>query len=104
VVALGVGATFGFMALSAYKSAEDACPTKAGCSPDAMDQRDKAGTRANIANVGIGLGIVGIGTAAVLLLTSSSSAPAQEKAQSRGFRLEPLVGPQFGGAGIRGQF
>ncbi|HQP38020.1 MAG TPA: hypothetical protein PLI95_22710, partial [Polyangiaceae bacterium] len=78
VVALGVGATFGFMALSAYKSAEDACPTKAGCSPDAMDQRDKAGTRANIANVGIGLGIVGIGTAAVLLLTSSSSAPAQE--------------------------
>ncbi len=104
VVALGVGATFGFLALSAYGDAEDACPSKTGCSADAIDKRDTAGSRATIANVGIGLGIVGIGTAAVLLLTSSSSAPVQEKAQSRGFRLEPLVGPQFGGAGIRGLF
>lgn len=104
VVALGVGATFGFMALSAYGDAEDACPSKAGCSADAIDKRETAGSRANIANIGIGLGIVGIGTAAVLLLTSSSGAPVQEKAQSRGFRLEPLVGPQFGGAGIRGRF
>lgn len=72
VVALGAGTVFAFLARSAYDDAKSECPTRTGCSERAMDLRDKAQTRANFANIGIGAGIVGIGVATVLLVTRPS--------------------------------
>ena len=63
--------------------------------------------RANIANVGVGLGIVGIGVATVMLITSGSSeAPrsqaAQRRPQLRSTAFEPLVGRDVYGLSFRG--
>jgi len=106
VVALGVGTAFGFMARSAYSDAEDACPSTTGCSKEAMDLRDKAETRANIANIGVGVGLVGIGVAAVLLLTQSSGKPASATAPHRsgfaGVRVSPFVSSSSAGMALSG--
>jgi hypothetical protein len=103
IVATGVGAAFGMMALSAHKDAEALCPSYKGCSDAALDKRDQAGTRATIANVGIGLGLVGIGVGTYLLLASGSGkdAAAPEKA---GLVWEPVVGRGGAGAAVSGRF
>ncbi|MBK7581900.1 MAG: hypothetical protein IPI67_17035 [Myxococcales bacterium] len=104
VVALGVGTAFAFMAKSAYDDAEGKCPTKTGCGKDAVDLRDKAETRANIANIGVGLGIVGIGVGAVLLLTHSPGKRERPPA-SAGFhslRVSPFASGTSAGVAISG--
>jgi tetratricopeptide (TPR) repeat protein len=73
IVALGVGATFGILARSSYRDAEAACPSHVDCSPHAMDLRDQAGTRARVADVGIGIGLVGVAVGVVLIVTHSGS-------------------------------
>ncbi len=106
VAALAVGSVFGVMALGSYGKAEDACPSHQGCDSAATDNRDKAGTQANIANVGIGLGIVGIGVSAVLLLTGggdSAASAAPAAAPRPGVRVTAggsasHVGFDFGGS------
>jgi hypothetical protein len=88
VVALGVGTAFAFMARSAYKDAESACPTHKGCSSSAMDSRNKADTRANIANIGVGLGLVGVAAGVVLLVTHDSGSEKQARSP---LRVSPYV-------------
>lgn len=73
VVALGVGTAFAFLSKSTYNSANSLCPSHTGCSNAAMDKRRQATTQANVANVALPLGVVGIGVGVVLLLTGSSS-------------------------------
>jgi hypothetical protein len=72
---VAAGSAFGVLALSSYKTADQACPTHTGCSSDAMADRHRADTQATIANIGVGVGLVGIGVSAVLLLTSGSTRP-----------------------------
>lgn len=104
VVALGVGSVFALMASSAYSDAEDACPTRQGCSQEAIDLRDKAETRANIANVGIGVGVVGIAIGAVLLLTSrgGSEKSAHSAPRHRTLELVPVVSDTHAGIYLNG--
>lgn len=97
---LAVGGTFGALALSDYAAAKDDCPTRTNCSPDAMTQRDRAGTRANIANVGIGLGLVAVGVSVVLLLTQKGHPTAA--AQSLPF--EPTLARSGAGLSFREAF
>lgn len=101
VIGVGVGATFGWMAISAYDDAEQMCPTHAGCSADAMDKRDSANGLATISNVATGLGLVGVGAGVVLLLTSGSGG---SDSSAHGVRVEPTAGTGAAGAMIRGTF
>lgn len=101
LAALGVGTAFAFMAKSSYDDAESQCPTRTGCSSAALDQRDKAETRANIANVGIGLGVAGVGVAAVLLLTQPSEPPRRESG-FRSVRVSPFVSRGSAGLSLTG--
>lgn len=103
VAALAVGSVFGVMALGSYGKADDACPSHQGCSSTAIDDRDRAGTQANIANVGIGLGVVGIGVGAVLLLTGAGSSAASPTAQ-RYPHLAAAASPRHVGLDISGSF
>jgi hypothetical protein len=100
VAVAATGGVFGVLALSAYSSADKACPTHTACSADAMTDRRHADTRATIANVGVGVGIVGIGVGTFLLLTSSSK-PAKESPHAR---VEPTADPHGAGLQLTGAF
>jgi hypothetical protein len=76
LVALGVGAAFGALAASAYSDADSACPAHVHCSASALDSREKAGNRATVANVGVGVGIVATGFGLYWLLTHGEPADA----------------------------
>jgi hypothetical protein len=84
VVALGVGTAFGIRALSKKADSDEECPTDTTCSEDGVTYNDQAKTAAWIANIGIGVGLVGIGVGTYLILTSggreersASSRPAR---------------------------
>lgn len=100
LVLTGVGVFFGLSALSTYKDADSACPKHVGCSQDAADKVDSAKTKANIANVGVGLGVVGLAVGTYLVLSASGS--SSEKTGS--IRVAPAVGPSYGGAAMGGTF
>ena len=72
VVALGVGTYFGARALSAWGSRKDHCPSNV-CDLDAVFYGDDAKRYGNFANVGLGIGLVGLGVGTYLLVTAPSS-------------------------------
>ena len=72
VVGLGVGTYFGARALSAWGSRKDQC-TSAGCDASAVSFGDDAKRYGNFANVGLGIGLVGVGIGTYLLVTAPSS-------------------------------
>jgi hypothetical protein len=75
LVALSVGTVFGLSSLDAYDDAEKACPTHEGCSETARDSREEAETKAWIANISLGAGILATGVGAWLVLGSTGEKP-----------------------------
>lgn len=108
LVATAVGATFGALALSSYADAEKKCQTHTACSDDAMTTRERAGTRATIANVGIGVGVIALATSGVLLLTSDgetrNATARPNKPRPARLGLEPVIGNGSGGLSLTGAF
>jgi hypothetical protein len=106
VVGIGVGATFGVLALGSYKDADKQCPEHHACSADAMQLRSTADTQAWIANIGVGAGIVGLGIAAVLGVSGSGSSSAAATPARRAMggvsSVEPLIGPGVVGVALGG--
>lgn len=108
-VAGGVGAaglaTFaiaGSMARSQYATLSDEC---GGPCPAARQADIDAGRRSQtIANVGLAIGAVGLGTGTVLFLLSRPKAPeaSTEPPSVAGFKAEVLAGPSW--LGLRGTF
>lgn len=107
--ALVTGGVFGALALSDYGKADDACPTHKGCSADAIDSRDAAGTKAWVANGGVGLGLV-LGAVGTYLLvsgpSSSGSSSARVSPPSRFSASAPslLLTPSGAAASFGGSF
>jgi hypothetical protein len=82
-VAGGVGAAgvltfgiFGLMSRSNYSDLEEGC-TNTSCPPHLVDARDSGRTQQTVANVGLAVGVIGLGTGAVLYYLSG-----REKAQT----------------------
>jgi hypothetical protein len=106
-VAGGVGlaglATFGVLGVmndSKFSDLESACPNNR-CPPDQQDNIDQGKLYQTIANVGLGVGVIGLGASAVLFLLSSDG-PEQPQAA---FFVKPesiSVGP--GSIQVRGRF
>jgi tetratricopeptide (TPR) repeat protein len=88
--ALATGGVFGLLALRSNSDAQDLCPTRKGCSSAALDAADRRDQQAMIANLGVGVGVVGLGVATWLLLSSGhrsrprAEAPALTVAASGG--------------------
>ncbi len=100
VVLTGVGAVFGVKALNSYAEAEDACKSHTDCSETAMSLRDEAGNRALVADVGVGLGVVGMAVGGILIATHRQRARKSDSA----FRFDLQVGPRAGTATLSGAF
>jgi tetratricopeptide (TPR) repeat protein len=71
--ALAVGGVLGFLSLASYDDAEKACPTREGCSNEAIEMREAAERNAWISNVALGVGVVGVGIGGYLVLSAPSS-------------------------------
>lgn len=100
VAALGAGAVFGVLALSKNSDAKSHCPNTPCTDSTGVDLNRTARTFANVSNVGIGLGVVGIGVGAYLILTSKSGTPSSNAA----LRVSPLVARGMGGLAFDGRW
>jgi hypothetical protein len=89
LVVAGVGAAFGVAALGNDRDVERLCPTHRDCSSSAIDAAADRDRNAWIANIGVGLGSVGIATSVILLLTHPKS-DKQEGAPRANLYLSPM--------------
>jgi hypothetical protein len=77
VVATGVGVYFGIDTFKKKKQSDDECPTDTTCSAHGVELNNQAHTSAWISNIGIGLGIVGIGVGTYLVITGNRASAQQ---------------------------
>jgi hypothetical protein len=99
-----VGLTFGGLAASKYASAKDACPSLKGCGGAAMDDRHTAETFANVANVGVGVGLAAVVTGLVLYFTQGTKTSQTEQASAADWALVPVLQPGVATAVVSGGF
>jgi hypothetical protein len=92
VLALGVGAAFGAIAIHERERSDRECPND-NCSALGVSYNDQAITAAWFADFGIGLGLVGAAVATYLFVTGASPPPATARLH---------VAP--GGLGVGGSF
>lgn len=77
--ALVAGGIAGVLALRSYSDAESACPDRTGCSDDAMNARDRAGTEALISDIALGVGVLSLGAATYFYFSTSSEQPTRDE-------------------------
>jgi hypothetical protein len=100
LVGLGVGTFFGLRTLSQKSASDDACV--GGCSPQGAAAMDDAYKAATYANIGLGVGLVGVGVGTYLILTSpKTAAPTNDDAR---WRVTPSVAKEGGGVLVGGAF
>lgn len=102
--ALLTAGVFGVLALGNYSDADGQCPGHRNCLQSTADLYDRASLQANIANIGVGVGLVGLGIGTVLLFTSGSSTQVEHATAPRGRSvvLFPYASPTSAGLGLWG--
>jgi hypothetical protein len=103
IAVLGVGATFGILAKSAYGDAEGACPSHKNCSSTAVTAYDRANLRANVANVMVPVGLVAVGVGTALVITAGHSRKPEAERGARAV-VVPVVGTRGGAISVSGTF
>lgn len=104
LVGFGLATAFAISASSKNStsiSIQQNCATASACQ-EGKDLRDQAFSAATIANVGLGIGIVGAGTALILALVPNRSPAPVSKA--RDAQVVPWAGRNAGGAIFVGYF
>ena len=81
-VLLVAGGWFGLQALERMADADSACPKKQCSDPDGLRASDDAERYATFANVGLGLGLVSLGSGIYLVASQPSSAAVQRTGES----------------------
>lgn len=94
IVGIGLGATFGVLAIGRQIGADATCPGKV-CEPAGSLLISEARTFATISTVSFIVGGVGLATSLLFFLWKPGSTRTEA-------RLEPMLGPLF--AGVRGSF
>ena len=100
IAAGATGGLFGYFATQANDDAKRLCPSRQGCSPSAMDAAKRRDQDAMVANIGVGLGIVGVGTAAVWLLVGGP----KNRDDSSSLQIQPIVAGESAGLWATGKF
>lgn len=83
VIGLGVGAAFGLMAMKQWQDSEAGCPHEV-CSATGSQASHDAARSATIADIGFGVGVVGLAVGAVLLLTAGDSSTSSTQLRAYG--------------------
>ncbi len=96
VVGIGVGTTFGILALGTKSDLDARCPDRV-CPADARDKGDALSTQATISTIGLGVGVLGAVLGTYFLVTGGSSAKASTSAA-----IAPYV--SGAGGGLQGRF
>lgn len=96
VAGLVVGGVFGLRTFSQWGDADKQCPTRQGCSDEALELESAARTSATISNVGFAVGGAGVLAAGILWLTAPQESPRSGLA---GWQIAPVVGP-LGALGV----
>jgi hypothetical protein len=99
VVALGVGTYFGLRTLSLKGASDDLCPTSTTCSAEGVERMRDARTSATIANIGLGVGALGVGVGVYLVTALKRPGAAPPKTA-----VAPTVGPGLAGVSVAGHF
>jgi len=101
VAALGVGSYFGIQTFSKRDQSDAECPTDTTCTNRGVQLNEDAWTSAWVADVAIGLGLIGVGVGTYLVLTSSGSATKPEQAGARPSELVIAAGTTPHGGDVR---
>jgi hypothetical protein len=96
VVGLVTFGVFGAMSRSTYSDLEDSCPDGV-CPPERQDDIDKGKTQQTIANVGLAVGVIGLGAGVALFVIDEKQSSGQTRR-----RLQVGAGP--GSISVRGSF
>jgi hypothetical protein len=97
---LVTGGVFGLLAMQSNSEALDHCPARQGCSRSVMDAIDTRNTQATVANISVGVGLVGIATATVWLLV----AKPRSREQQAGLLVRPEITRDVAGMWATGRF
>jgi len=105
VAALGVGSYFGVRSLSKRKESDKYCPTDTTCTDEGVALNNQAQTAAWLCNIGVGLGIAGVGIGTYLLLQDDGP-PKSARAFSgpRSVAVTTRVLPGGAGVSVDGSF
>jgi len=103
IAALAVGGTYGVAAITNRRDSDAACPQNQ-CSQAGVDLNNQAKTAARIADIGIGVGLVGVAVATYLLLRPAQPDSAPATASAPGMRLAAGVGPHHAAVALRGSW
>jgi hypothetical protein len=96
VVGLVTFGVFGAMSRSTHADLEDSCPDGV-CPPERQDDIDKGKTQQTIANIGLAVGVIGLGTGVTLFVIDSKQSSGRSPR-----RLQVGAGP--GSISVRGSF
>jgi hypothetical protein len=109
IVSLGLGTTFGLLAISKSSAAKGQCsPAPTACPPSAIQENSEAKSDALLSDVTLGVGVVAVGVGLYLLLSAPSDQPppatdAVPPTTSR-VRWQPVFGRNSAGMSIQGDF
>lgn len=109
-IATGVGVFFGVRALTKQSEADALCDQSRCANKTAVDLSKEATSSANVANVSIAVGLIGLGVGTYLFLTSSPSGSASkesaEPAAKKPFtwRMNGIAQPGQGSLTVEGVF
>jgi hypothetical protein len=104
VAALGVGTFFGVRTISKKKQSDRECPTDTTCSTEGVNLNNQAKSSAWVSNIGIGLGLAGVGIGAYIIVSRSGSTKESGNATSVPARLavDARALPGGGRVSVRG--
>ena len=101
---LTTGAIFGVLAMNKWNDAKNNhCPNNV-CDSQAPGLSDEANKRAWISDIGLGVGIVGVGLGAYLLWMRGSDSSPTAPSTSRAPHMTPLVGVNAAGMSVTGSW
>jgi hypothetical protein len=92
LAALGVGSVFGIAAIQKRHDSDASCTGSTCTTTDGVIANNDAKTFANYANVGIGVGVVGLAVGAFLVLTSGGESRAVSGPRGARVEVAPAVG------------
>ncbi len=106
IAALGIGTYLGVRAASKRSESDDNC--KPQCTQAGVDLNDQARVAAHGADLGFGIGLVGLGVATYLFLTSPNDTAARAEQTSRArpdrLRVNPYAARGHAGMWLSGEF